>query len=267
MSEILQIPVHEGTDEASHLTVRLDVSEGESRGAVLYMHGFGSSQGGSKANFFRERFTAHGFAFCSFDFQGHGESDGGMLGLSLSRNLADARRVQEALRERGFEKVILVGSSMGGLTGLWYAARFPEEVMAGLFLAPAIDLGRTMAERVGEKGMRQWRRTGRLRVSDDLVDCELGWGFAEDFERYDRARLEQEYRCPTLILQGKNDDSVSWRAVSDFATGCRYEGIELHLFADGDHRLLEHRPRLWRLMMEFFAGRGLNGAEARATSG
>ena len=45
--------------------------------------------------------------------------------------------------------------------------------------------------------------------------------------------------------------------MADFATRCRYEGIDLHLFADGDHRLTDRLGRLWELMSEFLRGRGL----------
>src|SRR5947209_8506113 len=47
----------------------------------LYLHGLGSDQDGEKADFFRRRAQAGGFAFCSFDFEGHGRSGGDTRGL------------------------------------------------------------------------------------------------------------------------------------------------------------------------------------------
>jgi alpha-beta hydrolase superfamily lysophospholipase len=248
------LPTRDG-DEPSHLAVHLTEPDQPGGEAVLYLHGFGSSQGGTKAAFFRERFVEAGFAFCSLDFQGHGESGGSMFGLSLSRNLNDVDRVHRRLEEQGYGPVLLVGSSMGGLTALWHAARHPQRVAAAMHLAPALDLGQNFVERVGEEGMRRWREEGRIHVKNDLVDCHLGWNFVEDFERFPLEDLKARYRTPTLLLQGKKDDSVHWRSVAAFATECTFEGIELHLFADGDHRLIEQRDRLWALMGEFLAGR------------
>jgi pimeloyl-ACP methyl ester carboxylesterase len=252
----VRLPTEDG-GAPSHLAVRYGAPEG-AEAAVLYLHGFGSRQEGTKAEFFRQRFLAAGLAFCSFDFQGHGASGGALLGLTLSRNLADVERVHDWLEAQGHRRVLLVGSSMGGLTALWHGARHPERAVAALHLAPALDLGQNFVARVGEEGMREWRATGRLHIQNDLVDDHLGWGFVEDFAAYPVADLTARYRTPTLLLQGKKDDSVDWRSVADFATGCPYEGVELHLFADGDHRLIEQRERLWTLMGEFLAGRGIH---------
>jgi pimeloyl-ACP methyl ester carboxylesterase len=260
--ESIHLPTTDGA-EPSHLAVRYAAPAGDaSRGgeppvAVLYLHGFGSRQGGTKAEFFRRRFVEAGLAFCSFDFQGHGDSGGSMLGLSLSRNLDDTARVHDWLEARGHRRVVLAGSSMGGLTALWHGARHPGRALAATHLAPALDLGRNFEERVGEAGMRQWRREGRLHVQNDLVDCHLGWNFVEDFAVYPVDRLQAQYRTPTLLLQGKQDDSVNWRSVAAFATACSPETVRLHLFTDGDHRLIEHRERLWALMREFLEGRGV----------
>jgi hypothetical protein len=53
------------------------------------------------------------------------------------------------------------------------------------------------------------------------------------------------------------DESVPWRSVADFAARCAREDVELHLFADGDHRLTDRKDRLWGLMTEFLRARHL----------
>ncbi len=116
----------------SHLAVRLAEPELGSELVVLYLHGFGSRQSGEKADFFRRQLLGRGLAVCSFDFQGHGESGGSMLELTLSRNLQDISRANDFLRQRGYQRVVLMGSSMGGASALWYAARNPQAVEAVL---------------------------------------------------------------------------------------------------------------------------------------
>ena len=77
--------------------------------------------------------VAAGLAFCSIDFRGHGRSGGGMLGLTLERNLEDVRHAHELLIERGYEKVIVFGSSMGGWIALLLARKLaPAGRLAGL---------------------------------------------------------------------------------------------------------------------------------------
>ncbi|RMH22756.1 MAG: alpha/beta fold hydrolase, partial [Acidobacteria bacterium] len=225
--------------------------------AILYMHGFGSRQDGEKAVFFRRRALADGIAFCSFDFRGHGESGGELGELTLSRNLEDAARVHRWLAARGFRRLVLMGSSMGGATGLWHAAAGAAGIAAGIHVAPALGLAEAMLEAVGPEAARRWQETGHHTFASELVTCDLGWGLIEDLRRYDRRRLASDYRVPTLIFQGCRDDSVDWRQVLDFAVACEGAAVELHLFADGDHRLIPWTEHMWRLARSFLAARGV----------
>ena len=259
-SSVERLPIVEDGREVSHLAFRFD--PGPDRGnpdlpCFLYLHGFGSEQSGEKAEHFRARALAAGFGFCSFDFQGHGLSGGGMRGLTLTRNLADVGRVHALLRERGQSRLILLGSSMGGGTALWYSLLHPEEIVAGLHIAPAVELEKGLLDWAGPEGARRWQETGRLDFRNDFVSCELDWGLIEDLRAHPLDALLTGYRTPTLLLQGRLDASVPWRSVLDFAVRCAFREIDLHLFADGDHRLTDRKERLWELMLEFLRGRGV----------
>lgn len=218
---------------------------------ILYLHGFGSRQSGEKAKFFRGRALAEGLPFCSLDFRGHGDSGGELFDLTLSRNLADSDSVHRFLRDQGFERLILIGSSMGGGTALWHASRHSNDVVATLCIAPALEMDQMLLRLAGPEGSERWRETGRFELVTELVACELSWRLIEDLRTYDLATLQRAYRTPALLIQGKNDASVSWQTVLDFAVGCTFEGIELHLMADGDHRLVDRLDYLWRKMLDF----------------
>lgn len=223
---------------------------------VLYLHGFGSDQWGEKADFFRRQALEEGLGFCSFDFQGHGRSGGRMIDLTLSRQLSDVEIVGRMLAERGYGQTVVLGSSMGGLTALWYSALHPERVSCGLCIAPALSLEWSLEDWAGEHGMKNWREKGSIHVDNEIGSWDLGWGFVVDLETYPVSRLQRHCRRPFLILQGKLDDRVEWRQVRNFVDGCEFEELELHLFADGDHRLVDRKEQLWRLMRDFLSSRG-----------
>ena len=223
---------------------------------VLYLHGFGSDQWGEKASFFRKKALEDGLGFCSFDFQGHGRSGGRMIDLTLSRQLSDVEIVGQMLADRGYGQTIVLGSSMGGLTALWYSALHPERVSCGLCIAPALSLESSLEDWAGEEGMKSWREKGSIHVDNEIGSWDLGWGFVSDLETFPVSRLKRLCRRPFLILQGKLDDRVEWRQVLDFVDGCELDELELHLFANGDHRLVDRKERLWRLMRDFLEFRG-----------
>jgi pimeloyl-ACP methyl ester carboxylesterase len=253
-----RIPLLRGRREVSHLAVDFarPAAAAERPLCLLYLHGFGSSQSGEKAEFFRRRALAAGLAFCSFDFEGHGDSGGTMRELTLTRNLANIERVHALLRERGEQRICLLGSSMGGGSALWYSALHPESVVAGLHLAPALDLDRGLLAWAGPERARRWQETGTIAFSNELVACELGWELIEDLRRHPASALAERYRTPALLLQGQQDASVPWRGVAEFAAQCA-GNVELHLFSDGDHRLTDRKERLWELMIDFLRSRGL----------
>ncbi len=255
----MRIPVVDGEGrEVSHLAVSVSRPDDfEPTASLLYLHGFGSCQGGEKADFFRARAVDAGLSFWSFDFQGHGESGGGMRELSLTRMLSDIDRVRDAMREAGEHNVVILGSSMGGLAGLWHAATSDDPVAAGLYIAPAVGLEGAFRAWAGAEGLDRWQREGVFEVANELGSWQLGWGFVEDLRRHSNEALARALRTPSLIVQGQRDDRVSWREVVDFSTTCRERCVELHLFTDGDHRLIDRLEHLWSLMHGFLVARDL----------
>jgi pimeloyl-ACP methyl ester carboxylesterase len=147
---------------------------------------------------------------------------------------------------------------MGGGTALWYSALHPEEIVAGLHIAPALEMEKGLLAWAGPERTRLWEETGTIPFQNDMVACDLGWALIEDLRAHPIETLLTRYRTPALLLQGRLDPTVSWRSVLDFATKCSFREIDLHLFTDGDHRLTDRKERLWALMAEFLQGRGLS---------
>jgi len=233
-----------GADE--RLSVRLAEPPPTARGlAILYTHGFGSRQDGEKATFFRERAMAEGWAFCSFDFRGHGDSDGALRDTTLTRNLEDVAAVRAWLGGRGYARLALFGSSMGAATALWHAALQPEGLVAIVCIAPALGMAAGMERWAGPERLERWRRERSIRYETELVASDLDWGLMEDLRGYDRAELAARHRVPALFFQGLLDATVDWRDVADFADACSPGTVELRLFADGDHRLTDRKELLW----------------------
>lgn len=258
MSEEVRLPIDQGK---SHLSIMLDAPEKPAIGNVclLFLHGFGSVQLGTKATFFRERAIEAGIPFCSFDFQGHGQSGGSMRTLTMTRNLADIECVRAFLEERGYFRVVLIGSSMGGYAGLWYAARHPERVVAACHIAPGFKMSRGFLLWAGSERAREWQQSGLLRFQNEDVDVEIGWGWIEDLRQFDDDRLATHTRTPTLIFHGRHDKSIPWRQSVEFVRTCDSDEVELHVFAGGDHRLTDWKDRMWALMVEFLSARGVLG--------
>ena len=72
-------------------------------------HEFGSSY--HSWDPFLEEFTQMGYTVLAFDFRGHGESEGGQTFSALTIDTTEAIKF---LKVRGFDRIVCMGSSMGG---------------------------------------------------------------------------------------------------------------------------------------------------------
>src|SRR5262249_17451594 len=82
------------------LTGTVNLAEGDLR-VVLFVHGFGSTQGGVKSDAVAEVCGRRGWGFAAFDFRGHGGSTGDLLELRGSGLQADLDAVADFLTGRG----------------------------------------------------------------------------------------------------------------------------------------------------------------------
>ncbi|KQB95435.1 alpha/beta hydrolase [Loktanella sp. 1ANDIMAR09] len=103
--------------------------------AVVFLGGFKSDMGGTKAVFLEEWARAQGRAFLRFDYSGHGESSEAFTDGAIGDWFEDACAAIGVLAG----KVVLVGSSMGGWISLLIARAMPERVAGLVTIAAAPD--------------------------------------------------------------------------------------------------------------------------------
>ena len=103
--------------------------------AVVFLGGFKSDMGGTKAVHLEKWARDSGRAFLRFDYSGHGESSEAFTDGCIGDWFEDACAALGLLAG----KVILVGSSMGGWISLLVARSMPERVAGLVTIAAAPD--------------------------------------------------------------------------------------------------------------------------------
>ena len=219
---------------------------------VLCVHGFGSHRGGEKVQAIEQECQRIGWTFASFDFRGHGQSSGTMTDLRGSGLLSDLSAIQTWLFGRGVRKLYLFGSSMGGWASSWFANRHPEIVPAVVLLAPAFQFLHARWSRLTVEQQEEWKRTGKMRFTTDWVDAELSYDLVAEREQFPVETLFREWKTPTLIFHGMNDDVVRPASSIHFIEQVQYQLVELRLIRDGDHRLTAHKQEIARETLRFY---------------
>lgn len=213
----------------------------------VFLHGLGSDRKGEKAQRLHDHLAGRGPGFLALDFTGHGASGGDCHGLSLSRNLDDIGRAVSFLREEApAAPRILVGSSMGGIAALWYAALHPGAALRVFAIAPALSMAARFAASLSAAARRDWEDRGFLSVSIGDRDLEIGWGMVPDEAGYPSGRLARDLRIPSLLIHGEEDAVVPPELSRDFAEACA--AADLIEIEGGDHRLSEHKDLLFEIM-------------------
>jgi pimeloyl-ACP methyl ester carboxylesterase len=245
-------------------TVRLDLGSGhwlagdwswdqsEADFAVVFVHGFRSVRAGEKAQALEQACARRGWTYAAFDFRGHGESSGSMLELRGSRLLEDLEAVRQFLRRQGVARLGLVGSSMGGWASAWFALRQPDAVLALALIAPGFHFLTARWERLSPQEREQWKQQGFLRIRNEWVDVDLGYGLVEEAPQFPVETLLTGLARPTLIFQGLHDDIVPAARVLGYFEKFAYPHMELRLYKDGDHRLTDRKEEIAEAACAFF---------------
>jgi alpha-beta hydrolase superfamily lysophospholipase len=246
--ESIRLPLLSGGSLQAHVSY-VDANLGW---AVLYVHGFGSTRGGVKAEALEAACASRGWTFASFDFRGHGESTGSLLELRGTGLLEDLEAMHDYFVGRGIPKVCLVGSSMGGWAAAWFTLRHPSSVIACALIAPALHFLESRWALLNESERQRWKQTGRIRYKSDYVDVEVGYGLAEEIPQFPAKMLAEDLQRPLLIFHGMGDEVVPYQQTIDFVAQARLTQIELRLYKYGDHRLLALKDEMADSACRFF---------------
>lgn len=235
-------------EETGRLDGRLAWARLPGRGpGVVFLPGFRSDMGGTKAMALREACAARGRAFLRFDYSGHGESAGRFEDGTIGQWAEDALALFDALTDG---PQVLVGSSMGGWIATLLAVRRPERIAALVGLAPAPDFTEALMWPEFTAAQREAvMRDGVLHVPSHYGEpTPITRALIEDGKRHLLLGGPIPLRCPVRILQGMADPDVPWRHALRLVEALESNDGRLHLIKDGDHRL--SRPEDLRLLVE-----------------
>jgi len=207
--------------------------------AVFYLHGFASSPGSTKVQYFTQKLAERGVALQCPDFN---EPD--FRSMTMTRMLG-----QLEVRLRSVEgPTTLMGSSLGGTLAIIAASRFGASVDRLVLLAPAVMFGDPDQHLVPREQIEIWKRRGEFEFFHygyGEQRC-LSYAFYDDSLKYDPFGT----LCPqpALIFQGTRDSLVDPRDVQRFAAA--RPNMRLSLL-DDDHQLVGSLPRIWSDVVPF----------------
>ena len=207
---------------------------------ILYLHGFASSARSSKAAFFGRQLRQHGIELLTPDLN---EPD--FSTLTITRMVERTAGTIDALPDG---PVVLIGSSLGAFVAVQTALGSPGRVDRLILLAPALDFNGNRTRDLGDRGLSEWERTGRLNVFHYGYGrmMPVHYGLYTDARGYDC--VNAALAMPILIFQGRLDTAVDPVMVEQWARA--RPNAELHLL-DDDHQLASSLEVIWKETSRF----------------
>ena len=119
-----------------------ELAQGQKCPIVMLCHGFSGRKDGPMFELIADSLANHGIASIRFDFNGHGESEGDFVDMTVPNEIEDATKVYEYVRDlRYVSDVAIVGHSQGGVVAAMTAGQMEKgSFKAVVLMAPAAVL-------------------------------------------------------------------------------------------------------------------------------
>ena len=207
---------------------------------VVLCHGFTTSKDGRTYVRLEERLNQKAFSTFRFDFFGHGESAGELANITISEAKDDVLNAIRFVKDSGYERIGLMGSSFGGFASI-LAAGQSDDLFVLALKSPVSDYLGLLITRDHDIDIKTWRQKGFIFVeASDGQNVRLNYSFFADAEIIQGYALAGNIKAPTLIVHGDQDETVPLvqsQKAADFIPDCRLEIIEGadHTYSDPPH--------------------------------
>jgi len=207
---------------------------------IVFLGGFRSDMMGTKAEFLKQLCNEKGIDFLRFDYRGHGQSKGEFADACIGDWLEDVLNIINQVIAAE-QKLILVGSSMGGWLSLLTALALPDQVKGLIGLAAAPDFTQWMREKMTADQAHLLQTQGYFALSNeyDPAPYVITKRLIEDGDQHsllDNHKLSQ-ISCPVHLIQGGKDADVPFEVAYQIQERLSASKARVSLIDDADHRL------------------------------
>ncbi len=182
--------------------------DGDTDKIAVLCHGFLSSKDSSTNKTLTRLLSERGIATFRFDFFGHGESDGPFEQITNRLAVEQAQAAIDLVRQKGYRRIGLMGSSFGGLVATLAAASRTDLACLAL-KCPVVDFAEELRLEFGEAEMAKWESTDTVpNIMGGLDRIALRYAFYEDCLQRIAYEPARSITVPTLIVQGDRDEHI-----------------------------------------------------------
>lgn len=200
---------------------------------IVFLPGYMSDMAGGKATAVFDWAWAQGRSCLLLDYSGCGESEGDFADGTLTRWRDEVLALIDHI---GAERVVLIGSSMGGWLMLTVGLALGQRLSGMIGIAAAPDF----TDWGYDEAQKALLRSGKTVLEDNPYGPEptpTHAAFWHDGETQKLLDGTIAIDTPVRLIHGQNDDDVPWETSLRTAHALRSSAVQVVLIKDGDHRL------------------------------
>lgn len=246
-----EIQVDGAVGKLSGVLYRPELSSGDKTSLVILMHGFMSDKNDRIITTLASELQNKHIAFIRFDFNGHGDSEGDFQNMTVSSEIADARKIFDYARQLDFvDDILLLGHSQGGVVASMLAGELgAENVASTILMAPAAVLKDNALD-----GIMFGVRFNPADIPEyiSLFNRRVGHEYLKEAQTLPIYETASQYTGPVCIIHGTLDEIVP------YSYGVKYkdvfENAVLHLIENENHAFSKKLDEAKNIAIEFIEG-------------
>ena len=218
---------------------------------VIIMHGFNANKEMYLLTDLSARLNKRGIATLLFDFNGHGQSEGLFLDMTVLNELEDARRIyMYAEKLPKVKSVSMAGHSMGAVVTAMLAGELDKDKIKTIVLiSPAPELEEDTAKgdlfgiRFDTKNVPEY-----ITLSNGL---KVGRAFLQTTPTIPIYEMAKNYTGPVLVIHSEDDQLVPYRYGVEFSK--IYKNAILKTLHGLDHNFTQDTPAVNKQIADYLA--------------
>ncbi len=221
---------------------------------IILCHGFHSNKNRKSYALLSDILNKYKISTFRFDFFGHGESEGKFEDITISEAVDDILQAINFLKQKGYSKIGLFGSSFGGMASIMTASKSNDLFLLAL-RSPVSNYEKYYKKKFSLSYLDDWKRKGYRYYKEDGKKLRLNYSFLEDFKNNDGWKASTLIKIPTLIIHGDKDKSVP--VEQSIKTTKLIPNCRLVLIKGADHRYTneKHFQRMLKSISDFIIKR------------
>jgi len=230
----------------------LEEPDPEKRLVVILVHGNSSNKDARGQKVMADLLTKTNINSFRIDLNGCGESEGSFSDQTLTSTVRDLEASYQLLKNMGYKKIALFGSSKGGPTCMTIALKHPDICKMAL-KAPVSDYIPLWKKKGGEQFLENWKKQGYVyKLKSDGTKLKMNYNVCQDAENYYMSTKVKDLKTPTLIVHGDADESVPLEFTKHLVNN--FPAAELVIFEGADHKFSddEQQKEAYELIVNWF---------------